>query len=290
MSKQEDEGAFYVVKKGDLIGIYRNLSDCQAQAGSSVHSPSLSVYKGHGLAEEAEEYLRSHGLKNASYTINAANLKNDIFGGLVHCPFQQPAFTRGASSDKALPTKRSVEALQWDHKAVGPTSALINYQSKHLKLNDGIASQPASSNCSSCSLEFDGASRGNPGPAGAGAILRADDGSLVWRVREGLGIATNNAAEYRALILGLGQALQKGFKKIQVRGDSMLVCMQVQGKWKLKNQKMADLCKVAKELKDRFTTFQIDHVRREFNSEADAQANLAISLMDGQVEVDCGRK
>ncbi|XP_056176630.1 uncharacterized protein LOC115670292 isoform X4 [Syzygium oleosum] len=259
MSKQEDEGAFYVVKKGDLIGIYRNLSDCQAQAGSSVHSPSLSVYKGHGLAEEAEEYLRSHGLKNASYTINAANLKNDIFGGLVHCPFQQPAFTRGASSDKALPTKRSVEALQWDHK-------------------------------SSCSLEFDGASRGNPGPAGAGAILRADDGSLVWRVREGLGIATNNAAEYRALILGLGQALQKGFKKIQVRGDSMLVCMQVQGKWKLKNQKMADLCKVAKELKDRFTTFQIDHVRREFNSEADAQANLAISLMDGQVEVDCGRK
>ncbi|XP_030531004.1 uncharacterized protein LOC115741300 isoform X4 [Rhodamnia argentea] len=258
MSKKGAEDAFYVVRKGDLIGIYRSLSDCPAQAGSSVHSPSVSVYKGHGLPEEAEEYLRSHGLKNASYTISAADLKNVILGELVPCPFQQPASSRGASSDKAPPTKRSAEALQWD--------------------------------MSSCSLQFDGASRGNPGPAGAGAVLRADDGSLVWRVREGVGIATNNVAEYRALILGLRHALQKGFKKIQVHGDSMLVCMQIQGKWKLKNQNMADLCKVAKELKDRFTTFQIDHVRREFNSEADAQANLAVNLKDGQVEVDCGRK
>lgn len=291
MSKKGGADAFYVVRKGDLIGIYKTLKDCQAQAGSSVHSPSVSVYKGHGLAEEAEEHLKSHGLKNASYTISAADLKNDIFGELVPCPFQQPASTRGASLNKALPTKRSVEALQWDHKqAVGPTSALINHQSKHLKLNDGTASQPASSNCSSCSLEFDGASKGNPGPAGAGAILRADDGSSVWRLREGVGIATNNVAEYRALIMGLRQALQKGFKKIQVRGDSMLVCMQIQGKWKLKNQNMADLCQVAKELKDRFTTFQIDHVRREFNSEADAQANLAIALKDGQVEGECGQQ
>lgn len=289
MSKKGDEDAFYVVRKGGLIGIYRTLSDCQAQAGSSVHSPSVSVYKGHGLPEEAEGYLRSHGLKNASYTISAADLKNVTLGELVPCPFQQPASSRGASSDKAPPPKRSVEALQWD-MAVGPTSALINYQSKHLKLNDGTASQPASSNCSSCSLEFDGASRGNPGPAGAGAVLRADDGSLVWQLREGVGIATNNVAEYRGLILGLRHALQKGFKKIQVHGDSMLVCNQIQGKWKLKNQNMTDLCKVAKELKDRFTTFQIDHVLREFNSEADAQANQAVSLKDGQVEVDCGRK
>ncbi|XP_030531002.1 uncharacterized protein LOC115741300 isoform X2 [Rhodamnia argentea] len=249
MSKKGAEDAFYVVRKGDLIGIYRSLSDCPAQAGSSVHSPSVSVYKGHGLPEEAEEYLRSHGLKNASYTISAADLKNVILGELVPCPFQQPASSRGASSDKAPPTKRSAEALQWDMQAVGPT--LINCQSKHLKLNDGTASQPVSSTCSSCSLQFDGASRGNPGPAGAGAVLRADDGSLVWRVREGVGIATNNVAEYRALILGLRHALQKGFKKIQVHGDSMLVCMQIQGKWKLKNQNMADLCKVAKELKDR---------------------------------------
>ncbi|KAF8010898.1 hypothetical protein BT93_J1515 [Corymbia citriodora subsp. variegata] len=290
MSKQGDAGAFYVVRKGDLIGVYKAPSDCLAQAGPSVHSPGVSVYKGNGLPEETEEYLKSHGLRNASYTISAADLKNDIFGELVPCPFQQPVSKRGASFDKALPTKRSVEAFQWDHEAVGPTSALINYPSKHLKLNDGTASQPASSNCSSCSLEFDGASRGNPGPAGAGAILRANDGSLVWRLREGVGIATNNVAEYRALILGLRQALQKGFKKIQIRGDSMLVCMQIQEKWKLKNQNMADLCKVAKELKDRFTTFQIGHVRREFNSEADAQANQAISLKDGQVEVDCGQQ
>ncbi|KAL3499740.1 hypothetical protein ACH5RR_038833, partial [Cinchona calisaya] len=79
----------------------------------------------------------------------------------------------------------------------------------------------------SCTLEFDGASKGNPGQAGAGVVLRADDGSLSCRLREGLGIATCNVAEYRAIILGLKYALDKGFTSIRVRGDSKLVCMQM---------------------------------------------------------------
>ncbi|GMP30377.1 hypothetical protein CsSME_00005072 [Camellia sinensis var. sinensis] len=78
----------------------------------------------------------------------------------------------------------------------------------------------------SCTIEFDGASKGNPGLAGAGAMLRADDGSMVCRLREGVGIATNNVAEYRAVILGLKYALKKGFKHVRVQGDSKLVCMQ----------------------------------------------------------------
>ncbi|KAJ6926879.1 hypothetical protein NC651_011086 [Populus alba x Populus x berolinensis] len=155
----------------------------------------------------------------------------------------------------------------------------------------------------SCILEFDGASKGNPGPAGAGAVLRAEDGSMVCRLREGLGIATNNVAEYRAVLLGLKHALKKGFKYICVQGDSNLVCMQIQGLWKLKNQNLVDLCKEAKELKDMFTSFQIKHVPRpdykwhilcfivkEFNFEADVQANLATNLRDGQIEEDCIRK
>ncbi|KAI5352470.1 hypothetical protein L3X38_005361 [Prunus dulcis] len=77
-----------------------------------------------------------------------------------------------------------------------------------------------------CTLEFDGASKGNPGLAGAGAVLRADDGSLICELHEGLGVRTNNVAEYRALILGLKYALKKGFTKIRVKGDSKLVCMQ----------------------------------------------------------------
>ncbi|KAH0717483.1 hypothetical protein KY290_014088 [Solanum tuberosum] len=75
-------------------------------------------------------------------------------------------------------------------------------------------------------LNFDGASKGNPGLAGAGAVLRAVDGSVVYWLREGLGFATNNVAEYRGVILGLKYVLEKGFKHIQVQGDSKLVCMQ----------------------------------------------------------------
>jgi len=80
----------------------------------------------------------------------------------------------------------------------------------------------------SCTIEFDGASKGNPGKAGAGAVLRASDNSVLFYLREGVGNATNNVAEYRALLLGLRSALDKGFKNVHVLGDSMLVCMQVQ--------------------------------------------------------------
>ncbi|PPD75176.1 hypothetical protein GOBAR_DD27900 [Gossypium barbadense] len=75
----------------------------------------------------------------------------------------------------------------------------------------------------SCILEFDGASKGNPRPVGAAAVLKTDAGNV------GLGIVTNNAAEYRAIILGLKHALRKGYTNIHVRGDSKLVCMQEHG-------------------------------------------------------------
>ncbi|PQQ03852.1 uncharacterized protein Pyn_36900 [Prunus yedoensis var. nudiflora] len=155
---------------------------------------------------------------------------------------------------------------------------------KHAKIDHFAVLESPPLNHGSCILMFDGASKGNPGLAGAGAVLRADDGSLICKVREGLGIATNNVAEYRAVILGLKCALRKGFSKIVVQGDSKLVCMQVQGLWKVKNQNMSDLYEEVKKLKDKFLSFKISHVLRGRNSEADAQANLAITLADGQVQ------
>ncbi|KAI9154200.1 hypothetical protein LWI28_022599 [Acer negundo] len=274
---EEEKDAFYVVRKGDVIGIYKTLDDCQAQAGFSVCNPSVTVYKGYGLLKDAEEYLASHGLKNSIYSVSASDVKEDLFGKLVPCPFQQPASYGGTKTVKVCPPKRLKE------EAFGSTSVSRAPQQKQSKLDNCVVTQTISSNCS-CILEFDGASKGNPGQAGAGAVLRAEDGSVVWRIREGVGIATNNVAEYRALILGLKYALKKGFKHIRVHGDSMLVCMQIQGLWKINKANLAMLCKEAKELKDKFLSFKISHVYRESNAEADAQANLGIYLNDGQVE------
>ncbi|CAA7390632.1 unnamed protein product [Spirodela intermedia] len=135
----------------------------------------------------------------------------------------------------------------------------------------------------SCIIEFDGASKGNPGKAGAGAILRSEDGTVVARLREGLGVVTNNVAEYRAIILGMKYALQKGFKRVRVVGDSQLVCNQVQDRWQTKHPNLMNLCKEAKELKSKFDSCEICHVERELNSDADKEANFAVHLASGEV-------
>ncbi|KAL9256647.1 Ribonuclease HI-like protein [Drosera capensis] len=497
----EERRAFYVVRKGDVIGVYTNFADCQAQAGYSPSNPSVMVYKGYGLSKEAEAFLASRGLKNASYTMAASELQNGLFGSLAICSFQDasssslssckstkeqlglgvqavpvnappsphavyshnrsiklenhvipqgpgqndyvPAYrasveAAGSSPPSMLSAKEDVRPLNdiireleamniesassrnqevyLDKDPFGPfpgatlpaastisdfqkfdgttdpdihlknvllnhehiwsqqrghdpllsiithesgpimvdlsgidletnyqnpdktfTSFIMRWRKKaaqmlnpldekdqiniiwknllsehraHMKfliivnfdhLTDiGAAIEQAIRNgkCGlllllghivstpSCIIEFDGASKGNPGPAGAGAIVRAEDGTAVWRLREGVGIATNNVAEYRAVILGLKYALNRGYKHVRVRGDSLLVCKQIEGLWKTKNQNMADLCGVAKELKNKFVSFRIEHVMREFNAEADAQANKALNLRDGETEVD----
>lgn len=127
-------------------------------------------------------------------------------------------------------------------------------------------------------LEFDGASKGNPGKAGAGAILRSPDGSVLCELTKGIGIATCNAAEYCALIIGLQAALNQGILHLRAQGDSQLVCKQVMGKWKVRSKNLADSFAEVMNLVKRFQDFSIHHVRRKFNSAADALANTATEL------------
>ncbi|XP_017408599.1 uncharacterized protein LOC108321370 isoform X1 [Vigna angularis] len=298
MEKEKD--AFYVVRKGDVVGIYSSLADSQAQVGPSVCNPPVSVYKGYSLSKDTEEYLASHGLKNALYTIRAADLKEDLLGMLVPCPFQEPP-TKEGKSNMDVSKKRSLgvhgqdEVRSVQFGTITPLSARQSSRKaivedplrKQVKLDHNAVTEAPSQATRTCILEFDGASKGNPGKSGAGAILRAIDGSLICRLREGVGVATNNAAEYRAMILGMKYALKKGFTGIRIQGDSKLVCMQIDGSWKVKNENLSILYKVAKELKDKFSSFQINHVLRNFNSDADAEANLAINLADGQVQEEC---
>ncbi|XP_031496873.1 uncharacterized protein LOC116262010 isoform X2 [Nymphaea colorata] len=314
---EEEKDAFYVVRKGDTVGVYKSLKDCQGQ----LWDPTFSVYKGHYLSKQAEEYLALCGLKNAAYSICSMDLKEDVFGPLVPCSHQEPdgVFSSFAKrSSKTVEQKRPVEIRDADsiNEACGSTG-LPNERSKHQKIINATARPIASyseplrlqvaqleeniNDCGStthisksrndiCVLEFDGASKGNPGKAGAGAVLRMDGGTMICRLREGVGVATNNFAEYRAVILGMKYALRKGVTRIKVQGDSMLVCMQIQNKWQTKNKNILDLSNEAKKLKDKFLSFQINHIPRELNSEADRQANLAIVLADGEVEEEYENK
>jgi ribonuclease H / adenosylcobalamin/alpha-ribazole phosphatase len=125
-------------------------------------------------------------------------------------------------------------------------------------------------------LNVDGASRGNPGLAAYGAVIYGSDGGVLAEVYAFIGRATNNVAEYRALIAGLERARDLGAGEVRVRADSKLVVEQMRGAWKAKDANMRDLRDQARKLARSFERVTYEHVRREFNKAADALANKAL--------------
>ncbi len=131
-------------------------------------------------------------------------------------------------------------------------------------------------------VEADGGSRGNPGPAGCGAVVfSADRSSVLAERKEALGIATNNVAEYRGLIAGLRAAAAVGADAVSVRMDSKLVVEQMSGRWKIKHPDMIPLAREAKELAAGFTTVDYAWIPRAQNSHADRLANEAMDAAAG---------
>ena len=130
-------------------------------------------------------------------------------------------------------------------------------------------------------LYADGAARGNPGPAGAGAVLLDEDGTVVAELTLALGRATNNVAEYSALILGLEEAKRLGANAIDVRMDSKLVVEQLSGRWRTKHPGLIPLALRAGQLLASFPEREIRHVPREQNLVADALSNRAIDEAAG---------
>ena len=121
----------------------------------------------------------------------------------------------------------------------------------------------------------DGGARGNPGPAGAGAVI-LQDGNVLAEISEFLGTQTNNVAEYTALVLALKKARQLGLADVEVRMDSELIVKQMQGEYKVKNAGLKPLFLEVVNLSKKFSSFHISHVRREENSAADSLANQAM--------------
>ena len=128
-------------------------------------------------------------------------------------------------------------------------------------------------------LHFDGCSKGNPGPAGIGAVI-SKSGSEEWCGCQFIGNRTNNQSEYSALILGLKEALSRNIKQLQVYGDSLLVINQVTGQFKVKNVLLQELYKEAVNLIGKFDYIVFNHVYRDFNKRADQLSNLALEVCD----------
>ncbi len=125
-------------------------------------------------------------------------------------------------------------------------------------------------------LHVDGASRGNPGEAGFGVHVTAEDGSEVAALFGYLGRATNNQAEYQALLHGLRFALAHGAARVEVYSDSELLVRQIEGRYRVKNPGLQPLHREAQGLLARFERARVSHVPRERNREADALANRAV--------------
>lgn len=128
-------------------------------------------------------------------------------------------------------------------------------------------------------LQADGAARGNPGPAGAGAVLFAPDGSVVAELRKPLGTATNNRAEYEALVIGLEEARRRGIDDLVIKLDSELLVKQMRGEYRIRNEALRPLAQRAIRLIAELGA-RIEHVPRERNAHADRLANEAIDRGD----------
>jgi ribonuclease HI len=127
-------------------------------------------------------------------------------------------------------------------------------------------------------LFTDGASRGNPGPAGTGVLLRQEESGYEEEYCRYLGEATNNTAEYTALVDGLTLAVEKGIRRVAHRSDSELLVKQLRGEYKVKSDSLKLLLYKAKDIISALDSFSTKHLRREHNSRADELANRAIDL------------
>ncbi|UCG54214.1 MAG: ribonuclease HI family protein [Dehalococcoidia bacterium] len=125
-------------------------------------------------------------------------------------------------------------------------------------------------------IHTDGVSRGNPGQAAIGFIIHDERGGLVASISHGIGRATNNKAEYRAIITALEKVLPLDADEIELNSDSELVVKQVNGQYRVKKEALRSLYQRVKQLQGKLRGFKIKHIPRQHNREADKLANAAL--------------
>jgi ribonuclease HI len=125
-------------------------------------------------------------------------------------------------------------------------------------------------------IHTDGAARGNPGPAGAGAIIRNDEGQTIAEIAQPLGWATNNVAEWTAVRLALEEAVRLGATHVDLRMDSELVARQISGIYRVKHADLKPIHAAVMSILAGLDSYTVGHVPRELNKDADRLSNVAI--------------
>ena len=134
---------------------------------------------------------------------------------------------------------------------------------------------------------IDGGARGNPGPAGYGVSIQSPDGVVLDELHGGLGIATNNVAEYNGLLAALQWALDHDERRVHIRADSELLIRQMRGEYRVKNPGLQPLYVRARLLTMQLEDVQFEHVRRECNKEADRLSNVGMDEAEAQLKGEC---
>jgi ribonuclease HI len=180
--------------------------------------------------------------------------------------------------------ERTCEVLELDletaRKLLRGAAAALRAEQKPEKKPPAASSQaePVAKPPASTAMRVfsDGAARGNPGPAGAGAVLTDSKGNVLARLGRYLGRQTNNVAEYQGLLIGLRRAQEMGAREIEVRADSQLMIRQLKGEYAVRNAALKPLHAEALRLLRSFGSFGLEHIPRAENSLADEMSNRAI--------------
>ena len=274
---------FYGVARGRAPGVYATWDEARAQ----VDGIKGAVHKSFSTREEAARWVsaRNPDISGTMMTGEARPSAGVQDRASARSPPTSPGKPRAPRSASSMGGARALSTSARDGGDPIAAAEGANGKDDEARRNDADAdAAPPTTPLADGSypLYFDGASRGNPGPAGAGALIRRDaDSRVVFEIAEYLGDdKTNNEAEYIALVGGLRKAAQLGIRVLNVKGDSSLVVNQVNGTWKVKTDHLRPMFEEARRIIDENFDggASIAYVRRELNSEADSLANVAITV------------
>ena len=256
---------FYGVAVGRVPGVYASWDDARTQ----VDAFKGAKHKSFSTASDAERWLAEQGVAAAAAAAAAA-------APSTTSPTEASARDRATASIAALHGARATMSS----RASGADADDADDADDAAPSSSAFAADLSAAG--SFTLFFDGASRGNPGAAGAGAVIRHDaTGAIVFEVAEFLGRdVTNNEAEYVSLLRGLEGARRLKINTLDVKGDSKLVVHQVNGEWKVKTPRLARYWEAVDAVKRGAFNggLTVAHVPREENADADALANAGITV------------